>query len=161
MSNFAKRIASSNARFVFFLVLIVLFSGALRLQYVLKNPTIVHDEAISYLAATGNQAAFQEVFDQKTFPYGEWASTADWQKFLQPRGHLIFKKIQTDLGIYDVHPPLYFWLLHLWVLVVGVHNWAGESLNILLGVINIVLVSFGARSLLKESWSDELHHFGA
>lgn len=134
------------------LALVIIVASTLRFQQIIKFPTLEHDEAISYLAATGNEGAYQEVVDKKSYPYADWATAEQWQKFLKPHEGFIFQNIQTDLVNHDIHPPLYFWLLHLWILIVGVHVWTGPSLNVIIDILNTALLFFFARTLLKDDF---------
>ncbi|MDY6903914.1 MAG: glycosyltransferase family 39 protein [Thermodesulfobacteriota bacterium] len=147
--NKRNTVKFTKTSFILFLLLIVVFSSWLRIRHILNNPVMVHDEAISYLAATANQGEYHDAIENKTFPYGEWATVKDWQEFLKSDGKLAFSKIQNDLAAYDVHPPLYFWLLHLWVLIFGVNFWTGPLLNVFLSALNIVLLAFLARNIMN------------
>ena len=40
---------------------------------------------------------------------------------------------------YDIHPPLYYWLLKIWVTVSGTSEFSARSLSALLGVLVVVL----------------------
>jgi len=62
-----------------------------------------------------------------------------------------FKQIASDLAHNDIHPPLYFWLLHLWCLLWGVSLWTGPSLNLLLAVLTALSLFGLARYTLRNS----------
>ena len=62
-----------------------------------------------------------------------------------------FSKIGFDIAHYDIHPPLYFWILHVWILIVGVHTWSGPVLNILISMINIIILFGFAKYILDNS----------
>ncbi len=61
-------------------------------------------------------------------------SSRAWQQLVAPEHKLNVGRIAGDLARYDVHPPLYFWLLHGWSLVVGVTARTGPLLNLLIDV---------------------------
>lgn len=139
-----------SIKVVFLLLLVLCLSAALRTQYIAKSPTISHDEAISYLSATGNQGDFARVVREKMYPYGQWVQAKEWQRYIELTDHFIFKKIQNDLSSHDVHPPLYFWLLHIWAIIFGVHTWTGPSLNILISTVNILILYLFAHFILDN-----------
>lgn len=93
---------------------------------------ISHDDTISYLAATGHQGEFQEVVDTGRAPVAQWVPAAQWQSFTRVDRPLPLLTIARDLGHHDIHPPVYFWLLHVWSLLVGIDLWTGPALNLVL-----------------------------
>jgi len=126
-----------------FLVLLTLGAallggGILRGAQTSPNRTLISDEGISYLAATGHQAEYSEIVANKRHPYGAWAKASEWKRLINIEGKFCFGQIGADLASKDIHPPLYFWLLHLWTMVVGVHLWTGPSLNILIAAVTTV-----------------------
>lgn len=76
--------------------------GALVAAWIhIQSEGIWYDEAITLLTTSGH-------------------AIPDWSQGMQqfkPTGNLI--KILSDLYHYDVHPPLYFWILALWRLLLG------------------------------------------
>ncbi len=120
-----------------------------RVVLITTKTSMTHDEGISYLVATVNQGAFQEM-REGAYPYGQWASASEWKAFLVPSKRFAFRQIGSDLAALDIHPPLYFWLLHLWTLLVGVHLWTGPTLNLLIFAISTVSLFMLARRLLKN-----------
>ncbi|MDH7488478.1 MAG: glycosyltransferase family 39 protein [Anaerolineae bacterium] len=53
----------------------------------------------------------------------------------------------TRDAAHDIHPPLYYWLLHFWVRLWGVSELALRSLSALLGVGTVALVFFIGEAL--------------
>ena len=51
----------------------------------------------------------------------------------------------------DIHPPLYYWLLHLWTRVAGVSEYGLRSLSALLGVLLVWAVAELARRLYNDT----------
>lgn len=78
------------------------------------------DEIITYLCATGNSGAFENVIKHR-YPYGELVGASEYKSFFEIKEPFCFRRIASDLCTNDLHPPLYFWLLHLFVLNLGVH----------------------------------------
>jgi len=118
-----------------FLLASILFGLGFRMIAVSGKQTVTHDEGISYLAATGHQAEYSEMSLRGTYPAGHWVPLSDWKRFIEPDRFFCFKKISSDLARYDYHPPLYFWLLHIWISVFGVGIWVGPALNFLLTLV--------------------------
>jgi uncharacterized membrane protein len=127
------------------LVFAVAAALALRLQAIGWKYTLTHDEGISYLAATCHQRAFHEN-DLRLRP----VPALEWKRFLQVEDRFCYGTISADLAIYDIHPPLYFWMLHSWSLLFGVQLWTGPSLNSLLAVLTILSLFGFARHVLKN-----------
>lgn len=126
----------------------MILSAALRIAAVAGKKTLDHDEGISYLSATGHQGDYSRINQNR--PFGAWVEASEWKKFLQIEKILCFKQISSDLAHHDIHPPLYFWLLHLWSLLLGIHLWTGPSLNILISIIAIPLLYALAHNILKN-----------
>ena len=40
----------------------------------------------------------------------------------------------------DIHPPLYFWLLHVWLRLAGISEFAIRALSVFLGLLTIAVV---------------------
>lgn len=131
------------------LVCALVVSFSLRLVGVFGKETLTYDESISCLSATGHQGELGRANDAFRSPVGVWVAASEWKRFLQPEEVFVFGRIADDLAHYDVHPPLYFWLLHLWSLLVGVHVWSGPLLNALLSVMTTVAVFYFARYVLE------------
>lgn len=136
------------------LLLVVVLAGlALRVWGTAGKSVISHDEAIAYLGATGNLGRYQAV-QEGDAPGGVWATTAEWHSFLTV-GSPLFSTLQTiarDQAAFDIHPPLYFWLLHLWVRAWGVAPWVGPALNIIFFLIGAPALYGLARYLLQDEW---------
>jgi hypothetical protein len=105
-----------------------------RVALVRDKQSVEHDEAISYLAAAGHLGDYERVITTGQFPYDQWAAARAWQEFVKPNRALSFGFIATDLAHHHPHPPLYFWLLHLWIRLFGVTAWSGPLLNLLIDV---------------------------
>lgn len=130
------------------LALAVICGTALRIVGTAGKKTIDPDEGISYMVATGHLGEYFSVDKQP--PYGAWVEAAQWKRFLQIESRFCFKQIGSDLANHDIHPPMYFWLLHLWSLIFGIHLWTGPSLNILISVMAILLLYRLANLILKN-----------
>jgi len=115
-----------------------------------RSGQIVYDEAVSYLAATGHEGDYAAA--KAGGLNGRWVRAAEWKDLMQPGSILGFRSIAKDLSEADYHPPLYFWLLHVWVLVFGVHVSSGLWLNWLLALAT----GYALFRLAREALGDEL-----
>ncbi len=102
------------------------------------------------LAAAGHEGSFGQAVRKGDPPVGVWAPASDWKAFLVPDQWFCFGRIRSDLGRYDLHPPFYFWLLHLWVIVGGVSLWTGPSLNIVVVAAATLFLFILARRALDD-----------
>ncbi|HSQ22497.1 MAG TPA: hypothetical protein VLQ52_06865, partial [Coriobacteriia bacterium] len=143
----------TRPRIAVLLLVIALAVGAwLRIELVAVKGPVEHDESISYLAASGHQAEYHEYIDLGAMLVEpQWREAAFWQAFLQPEDPLVFGRIAQGLAEHDIHPPLYFWLLHLWILAFGVSAQAGPLLNVVLAAATTVSVFFLSRALFRDA----------
>lgn len=109
---------------------------------------VSHDDTISFLAATGHQGEFQDIVDNREPPVAQWVPASRWQALTRIDEPLPLLTIARDLGHHDIHPPVYFWVLHVWSLVVGVHLWTGPALNLVLHLVTAIVLWRLARRLL-------------
>ena len=112
--------------------------------------SFTHDEVISLLAAAGHEGTFGEVVREDAVPVGVWARASEWKAFLVPDRWFCFARISSDLGRYDLHPPFYFWILHIWVIAGGVSLWTGPSLNIVIVAAGTFFLFVLARRALDD-----------
>jgi hypothetical protein len=115
-----------------------------------RSDQIVYDEAVSYLAATGHEGAYARA--KSGALNGRWVAASEWKDLMQPGRILGFRTIARDLSEADYHPPLYFWLLHIWVLIFGVHASSGLWLNWLFALAT----GYALFRLAREALGDEL-----
>lgn len=109
---------------------------------------ISYDDGISYLAATGQQGAFH-----RDNPSNQWVPAHTWQSYWKPDSFGVFRTIGNDLATYDIHPPLYFWLLHIWIHITGVTLYTGPLLNSLLLILTAILIFLGCKMLKCSYWT--------
>jgi hypothetical protein len=131
----------------------------LRIWGAAKKSALSHDEGITYLCITGHEGEYhQTIPGSYPFgvwpgrpPFGVWAKASDWTRFIKLERRFCFRQIGDDLARFDLHPPLYFWLLHLWALAWGLHFWTGPSLNILLALATLATIFGFGRYVLSDS----------
>lgn len=115
-----------------------------------RMPFLTHDDVISCSAATGHQGEYVRVTRGESWPYGAWARASEWKRFIRLEKTFCFRDIRAGLSRADLHPPMYFWLLHLWYLAFGVRLASGAMLNVLLDVITALLLYRLACSVLGD-----------
>jgi hypothetical protein len=125
---------------------VALVAGAgLRIHAQQQSPNVQHDEAWSYASASGRLGPFLAAMDGGLT--GRWVPASEWQRFWQSDGLADVKHIATDLSTFDVHPPLYFGLLHGWLTVAGENVWTGRALNLVFAALAILAIFGLARAL--------------
>ena len=138
------------------IVAVVALAIALHALELASLRRISHDDTISFLAATGHQGEFQRVVDSGLDPVAQWVPASRWQAYTRIEQPLPLLTIAQDLGHHDIHPPVYFWLLHVWSLLVGVQLWTGPALNLVLHAVTAVVLWRLARRVLGgplEAWA--------
>jgi dolichyl-phosphate-mannose-protein mannosyltransferase len=105
-----------------------------------------HDSTISYLAATGHQGEYARLH------LNAWTPARAIQRLFQIDQVWPLRRIRDDLALTDIHPPLYFWLLHAQLLASGATLWAFLVLNGLIGALTMLAIySIGRRLWDRES----------
>lgn len=123
----------------------IIAGGALRGVGAFAKPVLYHDESHSYQAATGHVGEAAAITYGRQPPYGQWVAAREWKRLLEPERAFCFVTISRDALAYDVHPPLYYWLLHLFCLAFGTHLWTGPLLNAVLDLFTILALYRFAR----------------
>jgi uncharacterized membrane protein len=130
-SGFAHRLVSSVP---YLIVACGLLGGSvLRFAAIFSKHQMEHDEVVTYLAATGHMGAFEQAVHGGLA--GRWVPAAAWKNLLSPGPFWSFGRIASGLAHYDEHPPLYFWLLHVWIALFGLTLHVGAVLNVLIAAI--------------------------
>jgi hypothetical protein len=142
---------AASRRLAVTLLCVAVITGVFCRWCIISHKTIIqHDEGISYLAATGHQNEYEQLLVKKTSPYGRFVPASEWKRLIQPEKQFIFGEIRQGLEDTDNHPPLYFWLLHLWVLVFGVSIQSGPALNLIFFVLSLLILFRTASIYLRE-----------
>lgn len=138
-----------DKRAIVILLVAIVIGTSLRFAAAAHKHGISHDEAISCLAATGHQGEYKHK-SNKTLA-GRWVPASAWKRFIRIEKPFCFKQIGHDLAHYDLHPPLYFWLLHLWFLIFGANLEAALVLNIFLAILTALSLFILACYTLNNS----------
>lgn len=142
-----------HAALVLLAVALVAGTG-LRLHALSANPNVQHDEAWSYASAAGRLGPFLAAMggEQGTSSLGpdltgRWVPAGVWRGFWTSDGLSGVSRIAPDLSSYDVHPPLYFGLLHGWVAAFGEDVRTGRALNLVFAALTLLGIYGLARAL--------------
>jgi hypothetical protein len=133
--------APSRAGFARVLASVLLVLGALAgsvllvLQGAARKDSIEHDEGISFIEASVRMTDWARMASDQSPPAGTWAQVSAWQSFWQSSDTFGFAAISNSLAATDIHPPGYFWLLHVWALAFGMTPASSIWLNVVLAVL--------------------------
>lgn len=117
-----------------------------------NKTTISHDETISYLSAIGRQGEFEHIIQDNEYPANQWVPVSEWKEWFVIQKPFSFQQIGIDLAESDIHPPLYFWTLHIWTWLFGVHAWTGPTLNMVFQTVGALGLFALARHILKNNF---------
>src|SRR5829696_2342525 len=131
-------------------LLAVAIALLLRLESVEFKRTPSHDEAISFIAATCHQRAYDDLVARGSHPLGTAVRAAQWQRFWHVEDKLCLGEIGNGLAETDVHPPLYFWALHVWSLIAGVGLAQGLWLNLVIVSLTAVALAGLGRLAFRD-----------
>lgn len=135
------------SRVLLFVVLVAALAE--RVVQASHKTTLAHDEGVTYLVAAGNQGRYAQRTDLGVSePFVGPASAV--KRHMEVGRFFTFRKIGHDLARHDVHPPVYFWLLHVWLFAVGTHLYSGPLLNAVLCMCTGLLLYGAGRVLLRS-----------
>ncbi len=135
---------------VVYIAILLILSAFIRIGYHAVRPPLTHDEAISYLAAAGKQDDFQKLVVEKNKFCGKFVPVSTFKNFMTPNSPLNFSEVNLSMSHYDVHPPLYYWFLRVWVFFTGVRLRLNLLLNVFFSLITAILIYFYAFYLTKS-----------
>jgi len=141
---------TSSRLAIFILFISIVIAIALRVAGTSAKTILATDESPSYLNAAGQGCKYYDLVLAERQPISAWVPASAWKKFLRIEQPFCFGEIAHSLSRFDIHPPLYFWLLHLWALIFGIHGWTGPSLNIVISVFSILCLYGLARRVLRN-----------
>lgn len=117
------------------LIIGIIIAVVLLFARAVNYPSIKHDEGISYLAATGHQELYET-----SKPSDKWVTASEWQAFWKIDKVGIFRTITRGLNTWDLHPPLYYWILNVWSGIFGINTTTGALLNIPFNVLISLMI---------------------
>jgi uncharacterized membrane protein len=128
------------------LIALILWGVGVRLHAVLElKQGLSHDESVSYLCAAATEGAYQERIDGMVDTV---LHVQEFQAFYARPDHMMLRTVAKDLALWDIHPPLYFWVLHATHLTIGAGIIGGALLNVAAGLVLLVLLFLLARRAL-------------
>ena len=136
------------------LLVVLILAAALVLGAAFRIDSMRHkrglhvDEVWSYVSAAGDIGHFVPTGSPRLV--GAWEPASSWRARLGPGPVFDFAQIDSGLAHHDVHPPLYFFALHVWTLIVGMKFWSGPSLNLLIDLLTGAALFGLARRLLRD-----------
>ncbi len=98
---------------------------------------LTHDESIAWLCAAASESRFgTEMPGLANRP----VPAAEFQAFLQRPGSFAFRTVARDLALTDIHPPLFFWCLHVQHVLLGLTPQNQSAINLGLALVTLGLV---------------------
>ncbi|MCF8261494.1 MAG: glycosyltransferase family 39 protein [Melioribacteraceae bacterium] len=120
---------------IYFYYAIILLGVVFRVWGISEKNGFTHDESISYLSAAGTQGEYQKLLEGNEEPLELLVKSERFNFLFTTDTFFSFKTIAYDLANYDIHPPLYFWMLHLLVYIFGVGFKIGLILNLFISLL--------------------------
>lgn len=104
--------------------------------FIQQQYTLSHDSMISFLAATGHQEEYAIATGAEGELANRWSTAAEWKQLwtVGNNDEWEFPTIRKDLANYDIHPPLYFWLLHIAFVLFGATIATAVGLNLTISI---------------------------
>lgn len=112
---------------LFCIVMVALLVGMLKFADVKSRAMLEHDEGITLLGVTGHQGEFTRLNDTKLLD--QWHGAGAWQHYVSVPPDVPLQQIQHDLNLHDIHPPMYFWALSVFLQQYGQFDRLAYFLN--------------------------------
>lgn len=122
---------------VIFIAIVILLAGLLKFADVRSRAILEHDEGITLLGVTGHQGEFARLTDAKLL--NQWQDASSWQHYVRVSTDVTFREIQHDLNLHDIHPPMYFWALSVFLQQYGQFDRVAYLLNGLFALAAILM----------------------
>ena len=135
------------------IALVCILAGVLRIGLGFEKDVYFDDEQTSLLLSTCNHSSFIE---KSAKMFGAWLPAAQWKTFISSPDQWCFQAISQDLVEHDIHPPLYFWILHIIIRLVGTGYWLGPFSNAIIAMFTTILLYL----LLRTAFSDNIALYG-
>lgn len=107
-----------------------------------------HDESVSYMCASATEGAYQIRIPGLVDTY---STVGEVHAFYARPESIQLATVSGDLAEYDIHPPLYFWALHMHHTLVGSGTTGGMWLNFFAGLGLLLFTFLFARSALGST----------
>lgn len=131
--------ATATGRFAAVLLWLAIVAAVLLRIYAVTTVKegLTHDESIAWLCAAAGESRFAAEMPGLT---NRPVPAAEFQAFLQRPGSFAFRTVARDLALTDIHPPLFFWGLHVQHVVFGLTPQNQSAINLGLALVTLVLV---------------------
>lgn len=145
-----------KSKHYYLLLGVIILFALLQSLFLLTKINYIFSEETSFLSACGKLSNYFGILNRK-YPYGHLVNIQEYKDLFKIDEKFCFAKIARDTAFFDAHPPFYFWLLHLWILMTGgvAYIWTGVLLNLFLGMFIIVLL-FKLAFRLFHSFEDAI-----
>jgi len=116
---------------------LALLAAGARMSWTAEKAGLQHDEQVSVLTAA---CEHQRWFDEMPELRDRWVEAERLIDFVDRPERWCFGEVQRTLVRYDIHPPLYYWLLHAFYRVAGVSPAGGPVANALIAFFTAILL---------------------
>ena len=142
---------TKTGRFAACLLWLVIVAALLMRIHAVTNVKegLTHDESIAWLCAAAGESRFAaEMPGLANRP----VPAAEFQAFLQRPASFAFRTVARDLALTDIHPPLFFWGLHVHHVLFGLTPQNQSAINLGLALVTLGLVYRLGRRLSGSHW---------
>lgn len=126
-------------RKIFFLICLLAIGAFLRLNN-LSERSLWTDEFFTLFDSSGHAVEIKDVLSslsQEESPV--LLKAKDFKPFLKNDSNKNIQDVTESLLYTDTHPPLYFWLMHIWMRIFGDSAWVIRFFSVLMGLAAILL----------------------
>ncbi|WP_348729454.1 hypothetical protein [Rheinheimera texasensis] len=109
------------------IVIVILLVSMLKFADVKSRAMLEHDEGITLLGVTGHQGEFTRLTETNLLD--QWQEASAWQHYVSVSPDVPLRQIQHDLNLHDIHPPMYFWALSVFLQQYGQFDRLAYLLN--------------------------------
>lgn len=145
-----------ESKHYYFVLGVIILYVLLQSLFLLAKISYSLDEGHSILLAVGKFSNYFDILKYRKYPYGELVDIQEYKDLFKIDKKFCFGKIKKDATL-DIHPPLYFWLLHIWIIMTGgaAYIWTGALFNLFLCMF-IILLLFKFAFELFNSFEDAI-----
>ncbi|MFH1640332.1 MAG: glycosyltransferase family 39 protein, partial [Candidatus Omnitrophota bacterium] len=130
---------SESRKHAFLLLFFLAVGFALRINN-LSGRSLWTDEFFTLFEATGHGLDIKNFLEELSSQENpKLLKVKEFKRFLQPEPDKSLKDVSQGLLYTDTHAPLYFWIMHLWVMVFNDGVVAVRMFSLLMGMISIFL----------------------
>ena len=129
----------SNTKVIYLLLIFVAFGFLLRLNNISER-SLWTDEFFTLFESTGHGAGVKSLLDRLAKNDSvELLKAQDFKAYLVNDQNKSIKDVTTGIFNTDTHPPLYFWIMNIWMRIFGDSVLAIRFFSVLMGLFAIIL----------------------